>query len=145
MEKRPMEAAGSQVEREGAERSLRKRALEAAERYLERLECTILDVEWTSPSGEVADIVAIDPTGTVTITEVAISRGSELPEMEANAEKQRRAEKLAIDYLMSHEFEDGTAIRFDAISIVVVKEGEAGFGRALLKHERGCFNRGFAA
>lgn len=125
---------------EDAER-LQSRGLEAAAVFLLRQGYDILEKGWTSPSGDVADIVAYDPNGAVVFVEVVTTcTDAGMPMETATAAKRRRVEALAIDYLSSHEIEDGVAVRFDAIAITKTQPN-----KALLRHHVGCFDNVAAA
>ena len=58
-----------------------------------------------------------------------------LPEEAVSRSKRRRYENIALEYMATHEWEDGTPLRFDAIAICVNAPN-----RAILRHHVGFFD-----
>ena len=115
---------------------LGERGEQAAAKCLERKGYKILERNWRCRYGE-ADIIALDPNGTVVFVEVKTrrSRNTGLPEEAVSRSKRRRYESIALEYMATHEWEDGTPLRFDAIAICVNAPN-----RAILRHHVGFFD-----
>jgi len=115
-------------------RRLGERGEDAAAAYLERTGATIVERNWRSKTGEV-DIVALDGYELV-LCEVKTRRTAAkgTPEAAVTPTKQRRYARLAAAYLQHAGLGEGTAVRFDVISILVIAED-----RALLRHHRAAF------
>ena len=112
------------------------RGEEAACRYLEQKGMQIIERNWKCQSGE-ADIVTRDGKDLVFV-EVK-SRTSEtygLPEDAITLKKRQRYERIALDYLFSHDL-PSTQIRFDVIALVINDEG-----KAFLRYHRDAFGEG---
>ena len=106
-------------------------AVEAANRFLTRNGCTVLEIDWTCPHGR-CDIIALDGEALAFI-EVK-ERGTdsdELPCEAANAAKREQMELIAIDYLDGHFFGEAV-VRFDVISL-----REMSHGRSFIRHHIG--------
>ena len=109
----------------------RRKAREAAVRYLESTGCDILESNWECAAGTI-DVIC-DDGGTVAFVEVVAGYGH-LPAEDTTCRNQRRFEEIALGYLAEHEDAEGLD-RFDIISIGIVAEH-----RALLRCHRGAFN-----
>lgn len=109
----------------------RKKAREAAIRYLESTGCVILESNWECAAGTI-DVIC-DDDGTVAFVEVVAGYGH-LPAEDTSRRNQRRFEEFALSYLAEHEDAEGL-VRFDIISIGIVAEHSA-----LLRCHRGAFN-----
>ena len=109
----------------------RRKAREAAIRYLESTGCDILESNWECAAGTI-DVIC-DDDGTVAFVEVVAGYGH-LPAEDTSRRNQRRFEEFALSYLAEHEDAEGL-VRFDIISIGIVAEHSA-----LLRCHRGAFN-----
>ncbi len=116
--------------------SLGERGEDAACRCLESKGYEILERNWTCRYGE-ADIIALDKNGTIVFVEVKTRRSlaAGMPEEAVSKAKRRRYENIALEYMSSADWEDGTPVRFDAIAICV-KDRD----RAMLRHHIGFFD-----
>ena len=63
------------------------------------------------------------------------SSNTGLPEEAVSRSKRRRYESIALEYMATHEWEDGTPLRFAAIAICVNAPN-----RAILRHHVGFFD-----
>ncbi|EHF02643.1 hypothetical protein HMPREF1008_00288 [Olsenella sp. oral taxon 809 str. F0356] len=108
-------------------KNLNEKAIAAAERFLDRRGYEILDTNWEAPDGfGTVDIIAADED-TIVFVDVEATRGTDGFPAEENARGKREA--LAAKWLAENPERSDTAIRFDAISMMVVSED-----RALLRH-----------
>lgn len=104
--------------------------------YLERKGMEIIERNWKCQAGE-ADIIVRDE-GDLVFVEVK-ARSSEvkgLPEEAITLKKRRRYERIALEYLFSHDL-PSARIRFDVIALVLNDEG-----KAFLRHHRDAFGEG---
>ena len=117
-------------------KTLGRKGEDCAVRYLTLQGYDILERNWTCRFGE-ADIIALDPDGTLCLVEVKTRRSVEagVPEAAVTPEKQRKYERIALTYLMDADFGDGLPVRFDCIGICVTRNR-----RAMLRHHKGCFD-----
>ena len=117
-------------------KTLGRKGEDCAVRYLTLQGYEILERNWTCRFGE-ADIIALDPEGTLCLVEVKTRRSVEagVPEAAVTPEKQRKYERIALTYLMDADFGDGLPVRFDCIGICVTRNR-----RAMLRHHKGCFD-----
>ena len=117
-------------------KTLGRKGEDCAVRYLTLQGYDILERNWTCRFGE-ADIIALDPDGTLCLVEVKTRRSVEagVPEAAVTPEKQRKYERIALTYLMDADFGDGLPVRFDCIGICVTRNS-----RAMLRHHKGCFD-----
>ena len=117
-------------------KTLGRKGEDCAVRYLTLQGYEILERNWTCRFGE-ADIIALDPDGTLCLVEVKTRRSVEagVPEAAVTPEKQRKYERIALTYLMDADFGDGLPVRFDCIGICVTRNR-----RAMLRHHKGCFD-----
>lgn len=115
---------------------LGQRGEDAAAAYLQRAGYEIVERNWRCQAGEV-DIVALDD-GAVVLCEVKTRRTTAkgTPDDAVTPAKRRRYERLAAAYVQATGL-DGTELRFDVISILVITED-----RALLRHHRAAFIAG---
>lgn len=111
--------------------ALRERGIEAAVRFLERRGCKVLEREWSDG----VDIIAEEGDGTITFTQVTVQRGEAMVEEAPSKAKRRRMEAAATKYLIEQKLEDGTAVRFDNVTIATM-----GGDKAMLRHHMGFFN-----
>lgn len=105
------------------EEVLWKRAMDAAERLLESKGYKILARKY-----DVADIVALDGDGTLCFICLQVAHGVEEERMPMRS----RMEHTALHYMCEEEWEEGTPLRFDNITLMV-----AGGSRAMVRH---CLN-----
>lgn len=110
--------------------TLATRGIKAAARFLERQGYDILEHGWLGKSGS-ADLIATDD-GDLVFVEVKTRSNEDrgMPEDAIGKNARKRNERIAIDYLATHDFCD-MKVRFDIISILVVSEE-----RAFLRHHR---------
>ena len=103
--------------------------------YLTSIGYTLLERNWRYGHEEI-DLIA-DDFGEVVFVEVKTRRSSNtgLPEEAVSRSKRRRYENIALEYMATHEWEDGTPLRFDAIAICVNAPN-----RAILRHHVGFFD-----
>ena len=96
----------------------------------------VLACNWHCRFGEI-DIIALTSHSTIVFVEVKTRRSSNtgLPEEAVSRSKRRRYESIALEYMATHEWEDGTPLRFDAIAICVNAPN-----RAILRHHVGFFD-----
>jgi len=112
------------------------RGEEVACLYLERKGARIIERNWKCQAGE-ADIIVRDDDDLVFV-EVK-SRSSDvtgLPEDSVTQKKRQRYERIALEYLFSHDL-PSARIRFDVIAMVINKEG-----KAFLRHHKDAFGEG---
>ncbi len=139
----PEEFCGDPYEQHGhveTRQELGKKGEDAAAAYLESKGFEIIRRNWFCRFGE-ADIIARDEDGSLCFIEVKTRRSVEagLPEEAITEDKRQRYERIALCFMMvSDEWDDNDAVRFDAIGICVT-----GPHRALLRHHRNCFNASF--
>ncbi len=127
------------VEREGAERGRRNKALgkrgeDAAARFLYQRGYDIIERNWTCAAGE-ADIIARDEDCLVFVevkTRSDCDKG--FPAEAVTRDKRDRYEKIALSFLKDYEVVD-MPVRFDVISIVVIAKN-----RALIRHHINAFS-----
>lgn len=114
--------------------NLRKRSMEAAERYLSRRGYDILETDWQCAAGTV-DVIAKDE-GSLVFAQVSCRRGAEkgFPSERIASTSRAKREMMALSYLSTHEVVDVT-VRFDQLSLVVVDES-----RAMIRHHINCFS-----
>jgi putative endonuclease len=109
---------------------LKSNAINAAEKYLLLTGKQMLEKSWNCDAGT-ADIVMKD-SNTLVFCEVNArcdTGHTEFPEETITAAKRKRFERIALDYIASHELASDCKVRFDIISLVIV-DGS----RALVKH-----------
>lgn len=114
-------------------KELGRRGEEAAADFLRRRGFVILERNWTCFAGE-ADIVAMDGNALVFVevkTRHGIDKG--FPADAVNEKKRRKYENIALAYVQDH-YVGEVAVRFDVVSVVVVRGG-----RALIRHHVGAF------
>lgn len=114
--------------------SLDSRGKEAAAKFLVRRGYDVLECDWECHAGT-ADIIARDED-TLVLVEVETNRDG-FPSEKVDAEKRARFEKIALAFLKDYAAVD-LAVRFDAISIVVIAED-----RALVKHHINAWGKCF--
>lgn len=114
--------------------SMHCRAVEAAQRFLSRNGCSVLEVDWGCPYG-CCDIIAMDGD-VLAFVEVKVNGegGDGLPRKDARAAKRERMERIAIDYLGSH-FLGEVVVRFDVVAVT-----EVGRDRCFIKQHIGAYS-----
>ena len=118
--------------------TISERVQAAAESYLTRKGFEILETGYRCDltDGSMAIVAREADTGEIVFVDVAHSRMEDADERSYNGPSLERwqAELLAGCYLAAHDVPANTAIRLDAISIMVV-----GGNRAILRHHRGAY------
>ena len=109
------------------EEVLWKRAMDAAERCLESKGYKILAREY-----DVADIVALDGDGTLCFICLQVAHGVEEERMPMRS----RMEHTALHYMCEEEWEEGTPLRFDNITLMI-----AGGSKAMVRHHLGAYDK----
>ncbi len=114
---------------------LKKKAVRAAQTFLQRQGYDILDV---FDDSDTFDIVA-DDGRQVVFVEVAVRTGEDYPDEVLTAEKRKRFERAANKYLLENEetLPAFQPIRFDNISLAVFSGS-----RAALRHHQNAFGSG---
>lgn len=104
--------------------ALATRGTKVAARFLERQGYDILELGWQCKSGS-ADLIATD-NGDLVFVEVRMRSNEDrgTPEDVIGKNARKRNERIAIDYLATHDICD-VKVRFDVISILVVFEDRA--------------------
>lgn len=116
--------------------TLDTKGLKAAARFLERQDYGIVERNWECKSGSVDLIAKTDNTLVFVEVKTRTNENSGLPVEDTSSDRRSRWEKIAIAYLANSDFND-VAIRFDAVSILVVSED-----RAFLRHHINAFSIG---
>ena len=118
--------------------TISERVQAAAESYLARKGYEILERDYRCDltDGRMAFVAREASTGEVVFVDVTFSRMEDAGEGSFSGPSLKRwqAELLAGCYLAAHDIPANTAIRLDAISIMVV-----GDSRAVLRHHRGAY------
>ena len=114
-------------------KQLGKKGEDIACMYLESQGLEVIERNWRCQSGE-ADIIAREE-GVLAFIEVKTrrSQAAGLPEDAVDLRKRRKYEKIATDYLFSHDLAS-TRIRFDVMALLLSNDG-----KALLRHHRDAF------
>ena len=114
-------------------KQLGKKGEDIACMYLESQGLEVIERNWQCQSGE-ADIIARED-GVLAFIEVKTrrSQAAGLPEDAVDLRKRRKYEKIATDYLFSHDLAS-TRIRFDVMALLLSNDG-----KALLRHHRDAF------
>ena len=105
-------------------KELENRAIKAASMFVARRGYEVLDEEWGIPEQEIKiDLVARDKNDIVFIDVKARAHGDSLPDEDID---RKRLESVAARWLASHpEQAEDVTVRFDAISMMVVREDRA--------------------
>ena len=104
--------------------------------YLEGKGMDIIERNWKCQAGE-ADIIVRDGEDLVFVeVKARSSEAKGFPEEAVTAEKRRRYEHIALNYLFSHDL-PSARVRFDVIALVLNGEG-----KAFLRHHRDPFGEG---
>ena len=104
--------------------------------FLERKGIKIVERNWKCQAGE-ADIIVKDGDDLVFVeVKARTTESTVLPEDAITQKKRQRYERIALEYLFSHDL-PSTQIRFDVIALVVNDEG-----KAFLRHHRDAFGEG---
>ena len=112
------------------------RGEEVACLYLERKGARIVERNWKCQAGE-ADIIMRDDEDLVFVEVKARSSiATGLPEEAVTLKKRQRYERIALEYLFSHDL-PSVRIRFDVIAMVINPEG-----KAFLRHHKDAFGEG---
>ena len=105
-----------------------QRGEELARKFLKRRGLKILARNYRCPAGEI-DIIALDTStraelGTMTLAFVEVKARSSAryvePQSAVNAEKRRRIERVAQDYLATHDAAEFN-VRFDVVAVVLAE------------------------
>jgi putative endonuclease len=104
--------------------------------FLERSGVTILERNWRCQAGE-ADVIAREGDDLVFVeVKTRTSNSAGFPEDAVNREKRRRYEKIATEYLFSHNL-PSARVRFDVMALLL-----SGDGKAFLRHHRDAYGEG---
>ncbi|MDR0350600.1 MAG: YraN family protein [Coriobacteriales bacterium] len=104
--------------------------------YLEGRGVEILERNWRCQSGE-ADVIAREQEDLVFIeikTRSSVHAG--FPEDAVTRQKRRRYEKIATEYLFTHNL-PSVRVRFDVMALLLSEDG-----KAFLRHHRDAFGEG---
>jgi putative endonuclease len=105
-------------------------------RHLEHQGTKILERNWRCQSGE-ADIIAREDDDLVFIeVKTRSSAAAGFPEEAVTREKRRKYEKIAMDYLFTHNL-PSARVRFDVMALLIGDNGQA-----FLRHHRDAFCEG---
>lgn len=104
--------------------------------HLEQQGLAILERNWRCQSGE-ADIIAREHEDLVFIeVKTRSSTSAGFPEEAITREKRRKYERIAMEYLFSHDF-SSARVRFDVMALVISENGQA-----FMRHHRDAFCEG---
>ncbi|MDR1014238.1 MAG: YraN family protein [Coriobacteriales bacterium] len=104
--------------------------------YLESTGVEILERNWKCRSGE-ADVIAREQEDLVFIeVKTRTSESAGFPEDAVTRQKRRRYEKIAVEYLFTHDL-PSARVRFDVMALLF-----SGNGKAFLRHHRDAFGVG---
>ncbi len=120
---------------------LKKRAIEAAARYLGRRGCEVLEKNWRSDDGGAIDLVARDD-GEIVFCDVYARREIDkgMPDDGGEGSRERR-EVNAAKWLAEHAGDCiDRPVRFDTVSLLVVADS-----CAFLRHHINCLGGGVIA
>jgi putative endonuclease len=96
----------------------------------------IIERNWRCQSGE-ADVIAREGDDLVFIeVKTRSSEDSGFPEEAVTLKKRRRYEKIAMEYLFSHDL-PSARVRFDVVALLL-----SGDGKAFLRHHRDAYGEG---
>jgi len=117
-------------------KQLGERGEEVACRYLEGKGARIIERNWKCRAGE-ADIIMRD-CGDLVFVEVKVrkSDAAGLPEDAVTLKKRQRYERIALQYLFSHDL-PSARVRFDVIAMAI-----DGKGRTFIRHHENAFGEG---
>jgi putative endonuclease len=113
-----------------------ERGEELACSYLKGQGVKIIERNWKCQAGE-ADVIALEGDEIVFVevkTRSSVSAG--FPEEAVNHTKRRRYEKIAMEYLFSHDL-PSARVRFDVLSLLLSSNG-----KAFLRHHRDAYCEG---
>ena len=114
-------------------KQLGKKGEDIACMYLEGQGLEVIERNWQCQSGE-ADIIAREEDVLAFIeVKTRQSEAAGFPEDAVDLRKRRKYEKIATDYLFSHDL-DSTRIRFDVMALLLSSDG-----KAFLRHHRDAF------
>lgn len=114
---------------------LQSKAIEAAERFLDRKGYELLEMGYTSPAGTTVDLIAEDDCSIVFI-DVTATLHSEGGFQHGHTSREE-LEMAAAAWLSENEPEGDVQVRFDVIDMIVVSES-----RALLRHHINALGNG---
>jgi putative endonuclease len=107
-----------------------------AANHLEGQGVKIIERNWKCQAGE-ADIIARDNEDLVFIeVKTRSSTSAGFPEEAVTREKRRKYERIAMDYLFTHDL-PSARVRFDVMALMVAEGGQA-----FLRHHRDAFCEG---
>ena len=119
-----------------ARKELGDRGEDVACLYLERKGMEIRERNWKCQHGE-ADIIMQDDDELVFVeVKARTTEAKGLPEEAVSYKKRKRYERIALEYLFSHDL-PSMRIRFDVIALVLNNEE-----KAFLRHHRDAFGVG---
>ncbi|MDR2587437.1 MAG: YraN family protein [Coriobacteriales bacterium] len=96
----------------------------------------IIERNWRCQAGE-ADVIAREGEDLVFIEiKTRSSEASGFPEEAVTLKKRRRYEKIAMEYLFSHDL-PSARVRFDVVALLL-----SGDGKAFLRHHRDAYGEG---
>lgn len=104
--------------------------------FLERAGVEIIERNWRCQAGE-ADVIAREEGDLVFVEVKTRSSGvAGFPEEAVNREKRRRYEKIAMEYLFSHDL-PSARVRFDVMALLLSNDG-----KTFLRHHRDAYGTG---
>jgi putative endonuclease len=104
--------------------------------FLKHSGAKILERNWRCQAGE-ADVIAREGDDLVFIEiKTRTSHSAGFPEDAVNREKRRRYEKIAMEYLFSHDL-PSVHVRFDVMALLLSRDG-----KAFLRHHRDAYGEG---
>jgi putative endonuclease len=114
-------------------KQLGKKGEDIACMYLESQGLEVIERNWQCQSGE-ADIIAMEDD-VLAFIEVKTRRSEStgFPEDAVTLRKRRKYEKIATDYLFSHDL-SSLRVRFDVMALLLSNDG-----KAFLRHHRDAF------
>ncbi len=113
---------------------MKKKSIISAEWYLLKHEWTIRDSEWSCGNGSF-DIVADDEDGNlVFVNVVAIDEGKDFQKEKVTEKHRAQAERIAIQYLLTHDDISDVPMRFDVVQVKKLDDT-----RCLIKHHVNAF------
>jgi putative endonuclease len=104
--------------------------------HLEQQGVAIIERNWKCQSGE-ADIIAREEDDLIFVeVKTRSSTSTGFPEEAVTREKRRKYERIAMEYLFTHNL-PSARIRFDVMALLVADDG-----KAFLRHHRDAFCEG---
>jgi putative endonuclease len=104
--------------------------------FLERSGVKIIERNWRCQAGE-ADVIACEGGDLVFIeVKTRSSKAAGFPDEAVNREKRKRYEKIAMEYLFTHDL-PSARVRFDVMALLL-----SGDGKTFLRHHRDAYGEG---